>query len=325
MIEAELLEAFRDLLVTRGMSLDVEGLSEDAGIPAVIHTPRSSLQVSILSPAEAEQRNRRSRNIPLVLAPVIRPAHAESLRRGGVNFADLKGTMFISAPGFYVDIRGQRPEIDFSHLVGEKRNMLRSPLDLFTPARAQVVFALITWPDLIGEGIREIARASGASIGAAQGVVESVRKEHPRFDKGDRAKLYLDWLSAYPRRLLPKLIVAEVHTQNPRSIVGPDIWLSGESALPELIRPATITVYVDELRPSLLNANRWKKADNPNVSVRRKFWTAPIDWSIAEDGQEVAPATLVYADLLANGDARMKEVASDFAGTNAQLRELTAR
>ncbi|NWL35312.1 hypothetical protein DM791_20805 [Paenarthrobacter nitroguajacolicus] len=334
MISGDLLGAFHETLRQRGWDFEVVDDDVDTAHSALImlHTPGRSLEVLVQATADKDLLHPpldydRGRMVPcrMVLRPSVRPSQAEALRRADINFADAQGNMFLNAPGVYIDIRGQRSDKRHWKSLPEENLALKAPLDLFTPARSQVVFALVTWPELLDGTIREISRVSGASLGASQRVVEAIREQYDRFDTTARADLYRDWLAAYPRRLLPKIRIAEFQAADPRTVVGWDIWLSGESALLDRIRPATATVYVDDLRPELMNTNRWRKSLTPNVFVRRKFWEDPIDWRLQDGQPGRVPGTLIYADLLANGDARMREVAREFAWDDVRLRELTSR
>jgi hypothetical protein len=70
------------------------------------------------------------------------------------------------------------------------------------------------------------------------------------------------------------------------------------------LQPGTATLYADEIDPKLLiDLKLQLDPKDGNVEVLRRFWTQP--------GQEpgIAPLPLVYADLLATGDARCIETA----------------
>jgi hypothetical protein len=105
--------------------------------------------------------------------------------------------------------------------------------------------------------------------------------------------------------------------------VGSDdpVFVSGESAAEDLLRPATLTLtlYVEQLDPRLLVVNKWRSEGPANIMVRRKFWQAPHDSSSPggasrdPDGGlawvRPAPWPLVYADLVTSGDPRVRTVA----------------
>jgi hypothetical protein len=73
-----------------------------------------------------------------------------------------------------------------------------------------------------------------------------------------------------------------------------------------------LTIYLAESDAKLPILNRWSRSPDqrPNVFVRRKFWTSPRprEEDPATTAQN-APWPLVYADLVATGDARLGEIA----------------
>jgi hypothetical protein len=88
-------------------------------------------------------------------------------------------------------------------------------------------------------------------------------------------------------------------------------FLSGESAVPDQLKPITLTLYVPSLEKSLIGLNRWRTDRTPNVFVRQQFWKSPDDVGI-EPGVQVAPWPLVYADLLASDDPRVRGAAKEW-------------
>jgi hypothetical protein len=130
----------------------------------------------------------------------------------------------------------------------------------------------------------------------------------------NRTEELLDyWTAAYPTGLGKRLEIASYHGDPVKPLVMPDdkeqVFLSGESADgTDIARPATFTCYVERLDPKLPIANRWTSdRDRPaNIFVRQKFWTSP---RAIDAGDRNAPWPLVYADLMAAKDARLRQVA----------------
>ena len=71
----------------------------------------------------------------------------------------------------------------------------------------------------------------------------------------------------------------------------------------EYLRPGELTIYAESWR-AFWRARQFKQTPEPGhtaiVDVRRKFWDLPGD----PNYPNVVPPLLVYADLLATGDAR---------------------
>jgi hypothetical protein len=132
------------------------------------------------------------------------------------------------------------------------------------------------------------------------------------------------WTAAYPTGLGHRLEVARFHGDPTRPVVWEHpVYLSGETAAGiEIARPSTLTVYLDQADPRLAIENRWSR--NPdrisNIFVRHKFWTSPRP---AEEDPMMrtqnAPWPLVYADLMATGDARLGEVVRTWRDRRARF------
>jgi hypothetical protein len=123
------------------------------------------------------------------------------------------------------------------------------------------------------------------------------------------------WTEAYARTLRPKLLlgryrgdlgVLQQTTQWPDGVL-----IGGELAAARLtrhLRPATATFYTEAVDPKVLLRLILKVEAQGNVDFRHRFWNFQ-----AEETQ-LTPNLLVYADLLAIGDARCLETAQLLRG-----------
>lgn len=181
----------------------------------------------------------------------------------------------------------------------------------------QVLFALLAKPELVARPYREIAAAAGV----AHGTVGWVMAELPhlgylaevgggrRLINGER--LLGQWAEAYARTLRPRLLLGRfrgdieglyAHTAQWKE----DLTLGGEVAAARLtrhLRPGTATFYARVVDPRVVLKLALRADAEGNVEFRRRFWTFP--------GEEprLVPKLLIYADLLAIGDARCLETA----------------
>ncbi|MBC7275385.1 type IV toxin-antitoxin system AbiEi family antitoxin [Nocardioides sp.] len=249
----------------------------------------------------------------LVWAHHVPPKTADALGRAGIQYADGAGNAHIEFGDVLVDVRGRRPRGP------APQSPTTTGTNLFSTSRSQVVFALLAWPALWRASQREIAQASGVSVGLVNDTLRLLRASGYDLPvSGTRNGDLLDhWAAAFPGGLAPRLRLADFHGDiDVEKLRGTSIHISGESAVRDSIRPATLTLYVDELAqpdgPSLPILNRWRTDGTMNVFVRRKFWRDP-------DGEDEHPAgsprlspwPLVYADLLATGDPRLGAIARD--------------
>lgn len=246
----------------------------------------------------------------LVIGSRIPPRLVASIRRNGDWYVDSLGNAFISAPGIRVDIRGQRPPATPTRAARSK--------NLFSPRRAQVVFCLLTWPELLTAPVRTVARAAGVSPAIANQTGQALREEGYGYPGAKRLERYDDlldrWADAFPLGLGRDLVLGQFAGEtDPHAWVesGIPVYLSGESAVPK-IRGTTLTMYVPKISVPAVIGSRWRALrvdEEPEIIVRRTFWEAPDPMSRAERGANIAPEILIYADLLSSRDPRQREVA----------------
>jgi hypothetical protein len=251
----------------------------------------------------------------LVFTTYAAPRTIDTFRRAGVHYLDAAGNAWITFGDVFIDVRGRsRPD----QIAAPKR----VKGNLFSSGRAQVVCALLAWPDLWHAGRREVAHAAGVSVGQAHNAL--VLLAEAGYDGGEippRQTLLLDlWASAFPTGLAANLILATFRgdIDQPRLARPDDVgFVSGEAAVPDLLRPATLTLYVGELDPRLPVVNRWRSDGEPNVVVRRAFWHAPAGNPLPI-GLAIAPWPIVYADLLSSADPRVRGAAREWRDRSAE-------
>lgn len=262
----------------------------------------------------------------LVIGERIDPRSARALSHAGLQYLDSAGNANICFADVIISIQGRSPRLpQRTRHVGQRTRSV----DLFSPKRAQVIFALLSWPDLAARSMRTIADAAGVSLGLTQSTLSLLESTGYLLEFGGRRpqrrdELVDQWVAAYRWGLAPTLKLRDF-AGDPgqlRSAPGAQLPLtSGESAVPDLLRPATLTLYVHELTPSLVAANRWRTDGPPTVFVRRQFWrdpTSPARERTDESSQTVPPL-LLYADLLASDDPRQRRAAQDFRSSHAEL------
>ncbi|AGL14205.1 type IV toxin-antitoxin system AbiEi family antitoxin [Actinoplanes sp. N902-109] len=257
----------------------------------------------------------------LIIGDQISRRSALLLRDAGFQFVDGLGNAFVKFGSVLIEVQGRTmQEADRSSREASIRQV-EQPANLFSSRRSQVVLALLSWPGLLVASVRDIARVAGVSVGQAHDSMARLTEAgflSPSSRRMIRADDLLDyWTAAYPNGLGKRLALAGYHgdTERPVQLSGTDgpIFLSGESAKgTDVMRPATLTLYVDALNPLLAMRNKWNSRPDrtPNVFLRRTFWTEP--GAVENDPPEQlrnAPWPLVYADLMAIGDARLREVA----------------
>lgn len=252
----------------------------------------------------------------LLVADYIAPDLAEALHAQGRAFLDTAGNAHVQQPGVLLWVAGRKPV----------RKAAALPLGrAFQPTGLQVLFALLCHPAWVNLPYRELAARAGVAHGTVgwamadlmqQGFVTELKGKRGtrRLYQGER--LLALWADAYARQLRPRTLLGRYHVP---TLEGWQEWPLGKHAaqwggepaaalLTRYLKPGELTLYADKL-PGLLAAKyKFAKESAPGrtavVDVRRRFWHFPD-----EGAQPCVPPVLVYADLLATGDARCIETA----------------
>jgi len=248
----------------------------------------------------------------LVFTTFVANRTAETMRRAGVQYLDAAGNAWITFGDVLVDVRG-RTRVD-------REPAPRTAVgNLFSGLRAQVVCALLAWPSLWDAARREIAHAAGVSLGQAHNTMTLLAEagyEGAPVRPGQMPLLDL-WAAAFPTGLAARLTLAAFRGDIDSVVDLDRMFVSGERAAEDLLRPATLTFYVEQLDPRLPIVNRWRTDGRPNIVIRRKFWHRP-GGDTSPDELAVAPWPLVYADLLGSDDPRVRGVATEWMDRHAR-------
>jgi hypothetical protein len=254
----------------------------------------------------------------LLIAPYISRELAEYCRAEGQQFLDTCGNAYLRAPGLFVFAVGQ--------MNSERRPAARMPKGLTNAAGLRVVLVLLTKPEMINAPLQQIAEVAGVSVGAAHRVLVDLDGRGYLLNRGSAAKRRLlepgplidEWAIIYPTTLRTKL-----HSQRFRAPDTswwkavqlqsvPDITWGGEVAaerMTKYLKPSTQTLYVppqrmDAVVKMLVGHHRLRPDPAGEVEVLEKFWDAKLGTD-----QDVAPALLVYSELLAMLEPRTRETA----------------
>lgn len=247
----------------------------------------------------------------LLVTHYVTPPQTEKLRRANVQFVDVAGNAFLNQPPLYVFVTGKRPVI--------------SPLSskttrAFTTAGVKVVFALLGCPSLLNAPYREIAATAGVSLGAVSQVLEDLKQTGYLLEHGTKGRLWQKqaelirrWSEAYTERLRPKLLLGRFRADQPdwwKEVQLAEMqacWGSEVAAAKwtKYLKPQIKTIYAPGKMPRLQAQFGFHPDQNGDIELLKKFWT----FAALPDHPDLAPALLVYADLLASGDERNLETA----------------
>lgn len=256
-----------------------------------------------------------TRKPPLLVTTYITAPVADRLTAVDQEFVDAAGNAYLNVPGMFVLITGRKPEKD---------TVVEKPGRAFTTAGLKVLFALICNPELTAAPYREIAAAADVALGVLPAVLAALQQTGHLNVMGNKRKLIAtrrlldEWALAYARTLRPKqllrtLIAPTFETWRDWDLQNDRAKWGGEPAaalVTKYLEPGVLTLYAEKV-PARLMVERRMTTARPNdehnlVEVRKPFWGAGL-WNA--DRTDVVPQALVYADLLATGDARCIEAA----------------
>ncbi|MCU1228855.1 MAG: hypothetical protein JWO97_1739 [Acidobacteria bacterium] len=251
----------------------------------------------------------------MLITDHVTPPVGDELRRRGIQFVDADGNAFLKQRGLLVFVSGRRRT---------RPATANRPVRVFQPSGLRTTFALLSVPELIIAPQRSIALAAGVALGSVARVLEDLReldfvaKVRGELRLTHRERLIRQWTEAYARVLEPSLVIGRFSSRSPKWWRQADIttigakW-GGETAaalLQRQLTPERVIVYVMPGNNSLLSRQRLRADPDGDVLLRRRFW----NFEVPHWRPDVAPPLLVYADLLASGDARSLAAAEQIRG-----------
>lgn len=249
----------------------------------------------------------------ILVTRYITPPMAERLKTLDVPFMDTAGNAYVRGKNLLIYVTGRKPP---TPAVSERAVRALRPTGL------KVIFALLCWPDLIDAPYRAIAQAAGVALGTVGWVFNDLRRLgylNETKAKGrvceDRPGLIDKWVEAYAQQLRPRLKPQRYRVTHPdwwktENLADLGMWLGGEPAaaiLTKHLRPEIIILYGHTHFATLARRIKPVKDEYGNLEVLHKFWA--FDFPELDTNYPLVPPLLIYADLVATGDARNIETA----------------
>ena len=247
----------------------------------------------------------------MLVADYVNPRQADRLRRLNIPFIDTAGNTYVNEPPIFVFATGSKPET---------LPTAKPRVRLFQPTGLKLIFALLNQPGLEQRPYREQADVAGIALGGVAWIMGDLRdggyliKPTPKTRRLINRRALADlWVENYPARLREKLMFGRYTTTRQRWWEDTDIarhrgYWGGEIAADRLthhLKPKHATIYADRLPARLLLENRLHKAPDGHIEILERFWR----FDYPEKAMRVVPPLLVYADLIATGNARNVDVA----------------
>jgi len=251
-------------------------------------------------------------NYPLILvARYVNAQMAEQLRLDGIEFIDTAGNAFINQPPTYIFVKGNKPTED----------VRTAPLKrAFKPVGLRIIYAFLCNPGFENKPYREIAAATDVALGTVGWIMKELKDLGFLLDMGkrgnkltERENLFQRWVTAYPEKLRPKLILGRYRGEygwwQQKKLDPLEAQWGGEVAAERFthyLKPEVVTIYTTTQQLNqLLLGNRLRKDAEGDVEILERFWK-PVGKLEYED---LVHPILVYADLLATGNQRNIETA----------------
>ena len=243
----------------------------------------------------------------LLVAERLYPKVKKELRENQVNYLEGNGNVYINKADIFL-------YVDTNKTV---KNQKEKGNRAFTKTGLKVVFHFLLNPLLINQTQREIADITNVALGniplIINGLLENnfiLKLNKNEYVINNYQELLNKWITEFEQTLKPTIFKQRFRFQNKnqdwRALqlnTEKTVW-GGEPAgdiMTNHLRPENFTLYTNETTRDLMINYRLLPDDEGNIWVYDKFWTM--------DFNNIAPAELVYTDLMINDDKRSKETA----------------
>lgn len=251
-------------------------------------------------------------NHPLLLiADRLYPNLKEDLKEENINWLDGAGNMYLKDPHvlIWIDRHTTTP-------VRQTKNRA------FTKTGLKVVFLFLYDEKWVNKTYRKIAGMADVALGNITHVLNGLRennflvKETEQRDRLIRKNELLDrWVTAFADELKPRLHVGNFQfinhdhqaTWKDLNLEDGDVWGGepGADLLTHNLKPVDYLLYTQKTKTEIMNGYRLKPDKQGPVKVYRPYWAVEHT-----NRKDVAPALVVYADLVCTGEPRNLNVAN---------------
>jgi hypothetical protein len=242
----------------------------------------------------------------------ITPKYAKTLKKFRIHFIDTTGNAYINEPPIYIDIQGRKPEDMKWPKLAEKGTIAQAGL--------RAVYALLIKNEFVNAPYREIANEAGVALGTIDRVFKDLKRRKYIIEIKDGRRMLTNkrdmiewWVNAYIEKLRPKLLIGRYETDDYEQFQNVDLeklnarW-GGEKAaeiITNYLRPEIFTIYTRKPLNNLIMQLKLRARPTGRIEIREQFWNF-VD---TRRSNLIVHPILVYADLLATGEARNIETA----------------
>ncbi len=258
----------------------------------------------------------------LLVTDYVNPLMAKRLRENDIQFIDTCGNAYINAaPLLYIYVKGNKKgTYKGKRVVGPRA---------FKMAGLRVVYTLLCHPGFEKATFREIGMVANVALGTVDAVMKNLMELGFLIEKGklgrklvNKEKILERWITAFPEVLRPKIIVGKFTARDKywweKAQLPDGFFWGGEVAAAKItgyLKPEIITIYAHHNPERLLLEFKLRKDPEGEIEILEIFWGGETEiqkefWRQWEEYEKIVNPLLIYADLLATGDARNIETAN---------------
>ncbi|MBN1187126.1 MAG: winged helix-turn-helix transcriptional regulator [Bacteroidales bacterium] len=302
-VEVKSINKEYDALIT------IKGIQFVAEVKAEI---RNSNKGIILS--ELNHIKNKIRKPIIVIAKYLAADIAKEFKNLCINYMDIAGNAYIKEDDLFVFTSGQKAEKI------SRTNQSRA----FQEAGVKLIFILLKNPENLQCTYRELAAMTNISIGSVSNIMKELEELNYILITNTKRvlknipSLLNRWIIAYNEVLRPRIIRKRMRFSNIedykiwdtiplQNIEGINIW-GGEPAATLLtgqLQPEKFMIYTNTNWQSVASKLKLIPDEKGDVEILYMFWK---DNDINKK-KNIAPALLIYAELIASGHERNLQIA----------------
>ncbi len=248
----------------------------------------------------------------MVVAERIFPKLKEKLREHKIGYLDGAGNIYVHTEGNYIWLDG-RKNIEQEAPVTNRA---------FTKTGLRTVFYLLWHNEAINMPYRALAKATGVALGNIKNIILGLEQagfilqinEKEMVLQNKRALLER-WIAGYKETLKPLLLIGKYRLNKSEDLMnlstfpvraGETVWGGepGAELITNYLNAKEFTVYTTESKPVLMQKWRLLPDAKGHIQFYEKFWQDEAGLTLP-----IAPALLIYADLIITDDPRNLETA----------------
>lgn len=307
-------EAMNNLKATTGN--DTIAIYDESGKTICINDIKFCCEIkktisnaNVFSVIDKIKNKSNNKNIPILLITTrIYPKLAETFAENQINWVDKAGNCDIRHEGLTIKIAGQK----HTALVNT------GTVPKISETNIKLILFFLQNPESINWPYREIQEKVGLSLGTITKVFDLLKAKRylVQTEKGRRIAMREElvewWQQQYNEFLKPKLLVNRMAFRTPearkkwKEMVLPEgmYWGGdcGANLVDGYLIPGEFEIYSDVASSLLLRTGAVMPAPDGEIRIYKKFW-------IGKGNQNLAPALVIYADLMGTGDSRCHEAA----------------